>query len=194
MAGGARYRVAFRRRSEGKTDYRKRLKLLLSHKPRAVVRLTNRYVVAQLVEYQPEGDVTLASAHSKELAKFGWKGGTRNLCSAYLVGYLLGKRALGKGVREAVPDLGLRTPVHGGRCFAALKGLLDAGLSIPVSEEVLPEMARIRGEHIAEYARVLGEAKKQRFSEYLKRGLDPEALPEHFDEVLERIREAAGDE
>ncbi len=194
MASGARYRVAFRRRSEGKTDYRKRLKLLLSHKPRAVIRLTNRYVIAQLVEYRPEGDVTLASAHSKELAEFGWKGGTRNLCSAYLVGYLLGRRALKRGVKEAVADLGLRTPVHGGRCFAAIKGLLDAGLTVPVSEEVLPEMSRIRGEHISAYARLLGEAKEQRFGEYLKRGLDPESLPEHFDEVLERIREAGADE
>jgi large subunit ribosomal protein L18 len=190
MATGARYRVPFRRRRESKTDYRRRLKLLLSGKPRAVVRFTNKHVIAQMVEYSPKGDVTKASAHSKELAKFGWKGGTSNLCAAYLVGYLLGKRALEKGISEAVLDLGLLHPIAGGKAFAALKGIIDAGLEVPANEEVFPSMERIRGEHIAEYAKLLGEEKQKRFSDYLKRGLDPEKLPEHFDEVLAKIRGA----
>ncbi len=190
MATGARYRVPFRRRREGKTDYRRRLKLLLSGKPRAVLRFTNKHVIAQMVEYSPEGDITRVSAHSKELVKFGWKGGTSNLCAAYLVGYLLGKRALDKGITEAVLDLGLLRPIAGGKAFAALKGIIDAGVEIPANEEVFPSMERIRGEHIASYAKLLGEEKKTRFSDYLKRGLDPEALPEHFDEVLAKIRGA----
>ncbi|EQD30588.1 50S ribosomal protein L18P, partial [mine drainage metagenome] len=37
MSTGPRYRVAFRRRREGKTDYRARLRLLKSDRPRAVV-------------------------------------------------------------------------------------------------------------------------------------------------------------
>jgi large subunit ribosomal protein L18 len=190
MATGARYRVPFRRRREGKTDYRRRLKLLLSGKPRAVVRFTNRHVIAQMVTYAPGGDVTRVSAHSKELVKFGWKGGCSNLCAAYLVGYLLGKRALEKGITEAVLDLGVRRPIAGGKAFAALRGIIDAGVSMPASEEVFPSMERIRGEHIASYAKLLGEEKERRFSDYIKRGLDPEKLPEHFDEVLARIRGA----
>ena len=34
--------------------------------------------------------------------------------------------------------------------FAALKGLLDAGLAVPHSPEVLPSKERLRGEHIGE--------------------------------------------
>ena len=191
MARGARYRVPFRRRREKRTDYRHRLKLLLSGKPRAVMRFTNKHVIGQMVEYSPEGDITKVSVHSKELAKFGWKGSTSNLCSAYLVGYLLGKRALAKGIAEAVFDLGLLHPIPGSKAFAALKGIVDSGVEVPANEEVFPSMERIRGEHIAAYAKLLDEEEKQRrFGDYLKRGLDPEKLPEHFDEVLEKIRGA----
>ncbi|MDK2384746.1 MAG: 50S ribosomal protein L18, partial [Candidatus Korarchaeota archaeon] len=38
MARSARYKVRFRRRREGKTDYKKRLALLKSGLPRMVVR------------------------------------------------------------------------------------------------------------------------------------------------------------
>ncbi len=40
MAMDARHRVSFRRRREGKTDYRARLALIKSNLPRAVVRRT----------------------------------------------------------------------------------------------------------------------------------------------------------
>jgi len=36
MATGPRYRVPFRRRREGRTNYHRRLRLLLSKKPRMV--------------------------------------------------------------------------------------------------------------------------------------------------------------
>lgn len=78
--------------------------------------------------------------------------------------------------------------------FAAVKGALDGGLSIPVGEEVLPSDDRIRGEHIASYAALLKERSEDefrlRFSSYLAQGLDPEKLPEHFDEVKQRILSA----
>ncbi len=38
MADGPRYRVNFRRRREGRTDYRQRQRLLRARVPRAVVR------------------------------------------------------------------------------------------------------------------------------------------------------------
>lgn len=150
MAKGPRYRVPFRRRREGKTDYRRRLALLKSGKVRAVVRKTLANTIVQFVDFTPEGDRVLASAISKELERFAWKVGTGNVPAAYLTGYLAGKRALAAGVKEAVLDIGLHPPTGGGRVFAALKGVLDAGVRIPHGEEVLPDEARIRGEHISE--------------------------------------------
>ncbi|MEM2282516.1 MAG: 50S ribosomal protein L18 [Candidatus Hadarchaeales archaeon] len=178
MKFGPRYRVPFRRRREGKTDYRKRLRLCLSGKPRLVVRLTNRRIICQIIKFDPKGDIVLASADSKELRKFGWKGGA-NTPAAYLTGLLCGKRALKAGVKETVLDLGLHSPTKGSRIFAALKGALDAGLSIPHDPEVLPPPERISGEHVAEYA----SQARERFSEYLERGLDPQALPQHVQEL-----------
>ncbi len=188
MASGPRYRVPFRRRREGKTDYRKRVKLLLSGKLRAVVRVTNKHVIAHIVEFDERGDRTLVHVTSKELEKLGWKGSGKSLPACYLVGYLLGKKALEKGINQAVLDLGLLTPIAGSRAFAVLKGMIDAGLEIPHGEGIFPEESRLRGEHIAEYAKLLGDDKEKRFSAMIKRGLDPEKLPEHFDEILSKIR------
>ncbi len=183
MAKGPRYKVPYRRRREGKTNYRKRLRLLLSRKPRLVVRITNRRVIAQIVEYHPDGDKVLVGVDSSMLTKYGWKGDLNNTPAAYLTGLLVGKKALEKGIREAILDIGLHTPTRGGRVFAVLKGAVDAGLDVPHSEEVLPDESRIRGEHIAKYY----EMAPERFSEYERRGLKPSELPEHFDEIKEKI-------
>ena len=183
MAKGPRYKVPYRRRREGKTNYRKRLKLLLSRKPRLVVRITNRRVIAQIIEYHPDGDRVLVGVDSSMLTKYGWKGDLNNTPAAYLTGLLVGKKALEKGIKEAILDIGLHTPTRGGRVFAVLKGAVDAGLEVPHSEEVLPDESRIRGEHIAKYY----EMAPERFSEYERRGLKPSELPEHFDEIKEKI-------
>ncbi len=183
MASGARYKVPYRRRREGKTNYRKRLKLLLSRKPRLVVRITNRYVITQIIEYSPSGDRVLVCANSKELEKFGWKGDFNNTPACYLTGALIGKKAVEKGINEAILDIGLRSPTKGGRVFAVLKGALDAGMQIPHNPEIFPDESRIRGEHIAEYYRISPES----FKDYEKRGLKPSELPNHFDEIKERI-------
>lgn len=194
MARGPRYRVPWRRRREGKTNYYKRIKLVISGKPRFVVRRTNKYVIVQVIEARIEGDHVIAAAHSRELVKrYGWLGGTKNTSAAYLTGLLAGFRALKGGVTKAVLDIGLARPAPGARVFAALKGGLDAGLDIPHSEEILPPMERIRGEHIAAWAKKLKEEDpdfyKRQFSDYLRRGLAPEDLPSHFDEVLSKIKE-----
>lgn len=192
MADGPRYSVPFRRRREGKTDYKLRLGLVRSGKPRAVVRTSNKYVYVQIVEAQPSGDVVRASASSKELAKLGWKGGTGNLPSAYLTGALAGRRALTKGVKEAILDIGLRPSTKGSRLYAALKGLTDAGLEVPHSEEILPTTARLGGAHITEYAKSLlsesSDVYKKRFSGYLSKGLKPEELTGHFEQVRGQIQ------
>jgi large subunit ribosomal protein L18 len=148
MATGPRFRVKFRRRRDGKTDYRRRKNLLRSGLPRAVVRASLRYTTVQLVKFDPKGDNILAAATTKELAKLGWKGAASNTAAAYLVGYLAGKRAVAKEVGEAVLDIGLQSPAKGSKVFAALKGLVDAGLEVPHDEGSLPSEERIRGEHL----------------------------------------------
>ncbi len=148
MAHGPRYKVARRRRRECKTDYRRRINLLRSGLPRAVVRKSLRNLRIQLIDYAPKGDRVLASAEASELEKYGWKGAASNIPAAYLTGFLAGKRAINAGVERAVLDIGLHTPTKGAKIFASLKGLLDAGIEIPHGEEVLPPEGRIMGEHI----------------------------------------------
>lgn len=192
MARGGRYRVPLKRRRKGLTNYYKRRKLILSEKPRLIARVTSRHIIAQVITVKPVGDETLASSYSKELEKFGWKASTKNTSAAYLVGYLLGLRALRRNIREAILDIGLHRPTRGARVFAVAKGALDAGLKIPLGEKIIPSDDRIRGEHVAQYAKMLEEADEEKarsmFSKYFERGLDPKRLPEHFEEVLEAIK------
>lgn len=139
--------VYFRRKREGKTDYKKRRQLLLGDKPRLVVRRTNKHTIAQIVTFDVKGDKTLAYANSKELEKLGWKHSGKSLPGAYLTGLMLGKRAK---VKEAIVDVGLRSPKKGSRLFACVKGMIDAGVNVKTSEEVLPSEDRLTGAHIAE--------------------------------------------
>lgn len=197
MARGGRYKVPLKRRRKGLTNYYKRAKLVISGKPRLVVRRTTRHVIVQVIGAKPGGDVTYASAYSKELeTKFGWKAGTKNTPAAYLVGLLAGLRAKSKGIDTAILDIGLHSPRGGARVFAAALGAIDAGLKVPMGEGVAPTEDRIRGEHIATYAKLLKEKNpeefKARFSKYLEKGLDPEELPKHFEEVKNKILESFG--
>jgi large subunit ribosomal protein L18 len=162
MAQGPRYKVPFRRRREGRTDYRQRAKLLRARVPRAVVRVSLRHIAVQLVDYDAAGDKVLATANSAELKDLGWTGHTGNLPAAYLTGYLAGKRALKNGVESAILDIGLREPVKGSACFATLKGLLDAGLEVPHGEQVLPSANRLKGKHISDDMEKLIEDVKNR--------------------------------
>ncbi len=191
MARGGRYKLPLKRRREGKTNYYKRRKMILSGKPRLVVRVLSRSIIAQVIKARPGGDVTVASAVSKELARYGWKGGGKNLPAAYLTGMLAALKAKKEGVEEAILDIGLHAPTRGARVFAAAKGAVDAGLHVPLGESVVPDDERIRGEHIAAYASLLFERDEEeyrrRFSKYLEAGLDPRELPSHFEEVKERI-------
>ena len=193
MAHGPRYKVPRRRRREGKTDYRKRYKLVLSGHPIFVVRKSNKYVWVQVVKPKVQGDVVLAAAHSKELEKFGWKGSGNSIPAVYLTGLLAALRAKEKGIEYAAPNIGLHKPTKGARVFAAIKAANDVGLEVPMSEEIAPTEDRIRGEHIANYAKILKENNpeefQRRFSILLKRGFDPEKYPEHFEEVKAKILE-----
>lgn len=143
MARGPRYAVPYRRRREGKTNYRKRLSLLKSRMTRAVVRLSLMQITIQFVKYHPEGDRVVTSAVSKELRSHGWNHSLSNTSAAYLTGYIAAKKALKNGIERAILDIGMHRPVKGSRVFAALKGMLDAGIDIPHSQEVIPSWARI---------------------------------------------------
>ncbi len=145
MGRGPHYRVPFRRRREGRTDYRKRLMLLKGGLPRAVVRKSNRHTRVQFVEARPEGDHIVVSAISSELKGFGWAHSTSATPAAYLTGYLAGRRAVEAGLDAAVLDIGLHIPAAGSKVFASLKGMVDAGVSIAHGEGVLPAEERITG-------------------------------------------------
>ena len=199
MARGPRYNVPYRRRREGKTNYRRRYRLLLSGLPRLVARRTLRHTIAQIVEARVEGDHVLVSAHSRQLVRdFGWKGYCGNTPAAYLTGLLCGLRGAQAGIEKAILDIGLQRPVSGGRVFAVVKGVIDGGVEVPCSPEMFPDEDRIRGVHIARYAEALAAqdplAYERAFSQYLARGLRPEELPQHFDEVKARILAAFGED
>lgn len=188
MAHGSRYKVAFKRRNEGKTDYGARIKLIELDKARLVARITNNHVIAQIIKVAPEGDETIISAHSNELKKMGWLASTKNSSAAYLTGYLCGKKALAENVDEAVLDIGLKSPTKGTKVFAVLKGVVDSGLHVPHGESVLPDESRIKGEHVAQYAESLSEEElKKKFGAYLENGLSPKDLPDHFEKIKQKI-------
>lgn len=192
MARGPRYKVPRKRRREGKTNYRRRYTVLKSGRDvRLVVRISNKHVFVQFIKFSMRGDETLVGVSSKSLFKYGWKGYTNNTPAAYLVGLIAGLKAKQLGISYAVPDLGLHRPIKGSRVFAAIKGSLDAGVKVPVSNEVLPDEDRITGKHIASYVKELRnvneELFKRRFSKLLNAGLDLAELPKHFNEVKENI-------
>lgn len=166
MAHGPLYRVAFRRRREGKTDYRTRLALLKSGESRVVVRNTNRNVIVQFVNYDEKGDVVVATAEARELVEMGYKSAGNNTPSAYLTGRLAATRAKEAGVEAGVLDIGRANPQKGGVLFGALKGVIDGGIEVPAGKDVFPAEERIRAEHLnadkaaafaASYEKIVGK-------------------------------------
>lgn len=179
--------IAFRRKRKGKTNYKSRMKLLLSNKPRLVIRKTLKNVYAQIVTFDPKGDKVLATASSKELNKKGWKLHGGNMVTGYLVGFLLGKKV---EIKEAVLDIGLQTSIKGCCLYSVLKGFIDSGVKVQHSEDVLPSDDRIKGKHIVEYAKKLKENKDsydKQFGKMLKSGVDPEKIDSYFEEMKKKI-------
>lgn len=181
MKMNAKYELPFRRRLENKTNYKKRLALLKSGKPRLVVRKSLNHIVAQVIGFTPKGDIVLASASSQELKKMGWDSGTGNIPSAYLVGLMAGRRALKNKINEAVFDMGLYSNIKGSRINSVLKGALDSGLLVPHSEDILPSDDRVRGKHIVELSKNLG-GKHHLFMKH-----KPEKLEETFVKIKSEI-------
>ena len=182
------YTSTFRRIRERKTNYRKREKLLIGKKDFVTVNVSDQNVSAQLIRPELLGDKVMASVHSNELLSYGWKGSRKNIPSCYLVGLLLGKKCIQKKITRAILYIGKRH--FTAKIAACLKGMSEAGLEMPFSEEILPTEERIQGNHIAEYAKKIksnDDLYKSRFSSNLGSGLEPEKYPNHFSEVKDRI-------
>jgi len=182
------YVHTLKRIREDKTNYRKRSAILIGRHLFVTVRISDQNVAAQVLKPTPTGDIVIASAHSRELEEHGWKGTFNNLPACYLTGMLLGKKAIQKEIDAAVLYIGKNHFTS--RVGACMKGIVDAGVSMPVSEESLPDEDRISGQHIAEYSHTLKEDEKEynsRFSAILKNGLKPEDYPSHFEEIKSKI-------
>jgi len=104
-----------------------------------------------LVTWAAAGDIVALNVTGNDLVKkFSWPDNMskKSVPASYLVGFALGKAALAAGHDDAVLDIGLAASTPGSRVFAALRGMVEAGLNVPHSEEILPSDDRINGEHI----------------------------------------------
>ena len=182
------YVRTLKRIRKDKTNYHKRSAILIGRHLFITIKISDQNVTARVLKPTPTGDIVIASAHSRELAKHGWKGAFNNLPACYLTGMLLGKKAAEKALNTAVLYIGKNHFTS--RVGACAKGIVDAGISMPVSRESLPNDERISGHHIAEYSLTLKEDPEKynsHFSAILKNGLNPENYPSHFEEIKSRI-------
>lgn len=194
LAKGPAYKVRFRRARKGLTDFRRRRRLISSGIPRLVIRKTNRYIQAALVVSKPEGDSAICRASSVELRKIEWPLGFSNAMASYLTGFICGLRARANGMSEAVPDIGLHRHSRGGNVYALCKGAMDAGLKVRLDESVFPTEDRIRGKHIASYYTELSSSPQEvlQFSNYRRRGVDPNSLDKIFEKAKANVLQAFG--
>ncbi|WVY96347.1 hypothetical protein V8G54_028498 [Vigna mungo] len=230
-----RYQVKFKRRREGKTDYRARIRLINQDKNKYNTPkyrfVTNKDVIAQITSASIAGDIVLAAAYAHELPHYGLEVGLTNYAAAYCTGLLLARRVLKKLEMDeeyegnveatgedysvepadtrrpfrALLDVGLIRTTTGNRVFGALKGALDGGLDIPHSDkrfagfdkdkkELDADVHRkyVFGGHVASYMKSLIEDEPEKyqthFSEYIKRGIEPDGLEELYKKVHAAIR------
>lgn len=193
MANSPTYRVKLKRRRQGKTNYYKRRELLKSGDTRLIIRRSTKNIVVQFIESESDGDKTKAASVSSQLKEFGWKLTGGNIPAAYLTGFLAGKRAQKAGVEDAILDLGLQRNAMGSRIYAALKGVIDAGVGVKANEKIFPEESIIEGSHMITAANALKEADsvefKKRFGRYTSSKFKAEKLPD----LLETVKTAIGD-
>jgi len=197
---------------------------------RLVVRFTNKDVICQIAFAKIKGDVIVAAAYAHELKRFGLTVGLTNYAAAYATGLLLARRVLTKfnladkyvgktdvtgelynveaaadGAQpfRAVLDVGLARTTTGAKVFAALKGAVDGGLSVPHSEKRFIgfkdnklDAAKLRkyifGGHVGDYMKQLSEKNpdrfKKQFADYIKAGVKPGDLEALYKKVHAAIR------
>lgn len=95
--------VKYKRRRQGKTDYRARLRLTTQDKNkyntpkyRLTVRFSNRDITCQIQYATIAGDIVVSTAYSHELKQYGLRQGLTNYAAAYCTGLLLARRVLTK--------------------------------------------------------------------------------------------------
>jgi large subunit ribosomal protein L18 len=182
------YTAVPRRTRQNRTNYRKRIAILVGRHSFVSITVSNQNIMAQVLKPQVMGDIVITAVSSKELLKYGWKGSMNSMPSCYLTGLLLGIRTLEKGMKNLVLYTGKKSFTT--RVASCLKGIIDAGVSIPVSEVSLPEIERLNGGHISRYAEVLKKDEQKynsHFSSLLENGFLPENYPRYFEEVKTRI-------
>jgi large subunit ribosomal protein L5e len=215
-----RFQVKYRRRREGKTDYQARRRLVLQDrtkyntpKYRLVARITNKDVVAQVVQPTLTGDRVVMAAYSHELPAFGVKVGLTNYSACYCTGLLLARRVLAKlgldkkyaGTKtvngeyyspeneknaeerrpfKAILDAGLCRTTTGARVFGVLKGAVDGGVNVPHSEKRFPGFNKETEKLDAAVHR--NRIFGQHVSGYMKslQGEDPEEYSRHFSRFI----------
>lgn len=185
-----RYIHTIKRIRQHKTNYRKKAAILVGRHHFITVKVTNQNVLTRLLDPDIKGDKVLATAHSRELVKQGWNGSLNSLPACYLTGILLGKKCLEKNFDSGVLYTGMNPFTS--RVAACLKGIVDAGVHVPASEDSFPEQDRLDGNHIADYAKLLQEDKSKyesRFSLLLKNGLKPEDYPAHVQKIKSALME-----
>lgn len=182
MAKNAIYTVAFRRKREGRTHYKKRLDLLKSDKVRLVIRKSNTATLLQFIQYQPDGDKVLVTFNSSKLSSYGWDFSKKSIPANYLAGLAAGALAKKAGVSDAILDMGLQTPKSGSKVYAALKGVIDAGVDVPSSDSIFPSEERISGKHIED-----AKAIHEKFTGYKKAKLDASSMSKVFATVKDKI-------
>eukprot|EP01064_Diplonema_japonicum_P027878 TRINITY_DN4151_c0_g1_i2.p2 TRINITY_DN4151_c0_g1~~TRINITY_DN4151_c0_g1_i2.p2 ORF type:complete len:305 (+),score=100.30 TRINITY_DN4151_c0_g1_i2:49-963(+) len=137
------YQVKYRRRREGKTDYRQRRILITQDKNkyqtpkyRLICRITNRDVICQVASAELKGDRIHASAYAHQLKDFGLTVGFSNYSAAYATGLLLARRILTlKGLDKKYPGIdevtGDNFEIKEDENQRPFKALLDIGLVKP---------------------------------------------------------------
>ncbi|PKI69792.1 hypothetical protein CRG98_009667 [Punica granatum] len=188
-----RYQVKFKRRREGKTDYRARIRLINQDKNkyntpkyRLVVRFSNKDIVAQIVSATIAGDVVLAAAHAHELPRYGLEVGLTNYAAAYCTGLLLARRVLKmlemdseyEGNVEATGEDYSVEPAGERRPFRAL---LDVGLiRTTTGNRVFGALKTLMEDEPEKY--------QSHFSEYIKRGIEADNIEAMYKKVHAAIR------
>merc|ERR1712072_139905 len=139
-----RFQVKYKRRREGKTDYRARLRLVSQDKNkydtpkyRLVVRFSNKDITCQVTYATIAGDTVICCAYAHELKRYGLEVGLTHYSAAYCVGLLCARRLLKKynldDKFEGTPEVTAEFEdcfVHGNDEDGpnAFKALLDVGL------------------------------------------------------------------
>merc|ERR1712166_832207 len=214
----SRFQVKFRRRREGKTDYRQRKRLCAqdknkyqSPKYRFVVRFTNTKVICQIAYALVDGDRILCQAQSTELGRYGLTVGLKNYGASYCTGLLCARRLLQKvGLDELYEgntevDGEVVSTEHGKKTYyvdevdedkrpfrALLNVGADGGLDIPHSEKRFPGYDRDAKEYDADThrERIFGGHVSE-YMEYLEEE-DNQKYKEHFAKFIEAGVEGDG--